>query len=247
MRLIDAYNLLVEDGISDNHRYFSELYKQFNYRDEGLLKDYLEFIYYDPVEWMRGFPKKLTTKTSFSKPKTAVIKLLKKEAVVEAVGAEFAERLHTKIWKTFKENSEGLLADRAKTKKGGSASSSGNSSGSASGSSNNKAPTMTVMDHFDAAELDADAESLHSYEELPIPDRSVGTVAATIPTRTPSLHISSPPTSPSLIASVAVEEDSLHHTSSEERIRLLKEVLRSMAKTLPDGVSDAFVALVEAV
>ena len=239
MRLIDAYNLLVEDGISDNHRYFSELYKQFNYRDEGLLKDYLEFIYYDPVEWMRGFPKKLTTKTSFSKPKTAVIKLLKKEAVVEAVGAEFAERLHTNIWKTFKENSEGLLADRAKTKKDGRA--------SGSSSSNNEVPTMTVIDHFDATELDADAESLHSYEELPIPDRSVGTVAATIPTRTPSLHISSPPTSPSLIASVAVEEDDSLHHSSEERIRLLKEVLRSMAKTLPDGVSDAFVALVEAV
>jgi hypothetical protein len=86
MKLVDAYNLLAEDGISDNCRYFSEVFKAFDFKDDDLLSDYIDFIVHEPVHWMEGFPVKLTTKTSFSKPKTAVIKLLKKGEVQTALG-----------------------------------------------------------------------------------------------------------------------------------------------------------------
>ncbi len=143
MRLIDAYNLLVEDGIADNCRYFSELYKYFQFRDEQLLKEYLEFIIQEPVDWIRGFPTKLTTKTSFSKPKTAVIKLLKKAPVQTALGSAYVDKVHDVIWKTYKQHWEAILADREKMR-------------------SSVQPRMTVMDHFDS----------ESVEEQPVPTRA---------------------------------------------------------------------------
>lgn len=109
MNLLEAYNLLVEDGIDDNQRYFAELYKHFQFKETDRLKSYLDFILQEPVQWIHGFPTKLTTKTSFSKPKTAVIKLLKKESVRRVVGAEFAEKLRDIIWKHYKQEWENVL------------------------------------------------------------------------------------------------------------------------------------------
>jgi hypothetical protein len=143
MRLIDAYNLLVEDGIADNCRYFSELYKYFQFRDEQLLKEYLEFIIQEPVDWIRGFPTKLTTKTSFSKPKTAVIKLLKKTPVLTALGSVYVDKVHDVIWKTYKQHWESILANRETMR-------------------SSVQPRMTVIDHFDN----------ESVEEQPVPTRA---------------------------------------------------------------------------
>lgn len=112
MKLIDAYNLLVEDGIADNHRYFAELYKLYGFTDDKLLKEYLDFIDHEPVAWMRGFPSKLTTRLAFAKPKTAIIKLLKKQSVIQALGADYIAHIHDKVWSTFKNNVDAIMATR---------------------------------------------------------------------------------------------------------------------------------------
>jgi hypothetical protein len=114
MRLIDGYNLLVEDGVSDNHRYFSEVYKLFGFRDDQTLKEYFDFILHEPLHWMRGFPSKLLTKTSFSKPKTAVIKFLKKDSVANTLGREYVEKVHDCVWNCYKKHHEQLISDRQK-------------------------------------------------------------------------------------------------------------------------------------
>ena len=57
-------------------RYVSEVYKVFQYKDDQTLRDYLDFVIHEPVEWLKGFPAKLTTKGAFSRPKTALLKLL---------------------------------------------------------------------------------------------------------------------------------------------------------------------------
>jgi hypothetical protein len=124
MKLLDAYNLLVEDGILDNHRYFAEVYKLFQFRDDQTLKEYLDFVAHEPVAWMEGFPSKLTTKQMYSKPKTAIIKLLKKEEVVEALGSTYVEEVHDKIWNAFKKEHQRILTHRQSKMK-------------------------TVLDHFD--------------------------------------------------------------------------------------------------
>lgn len=107
MKLADAQILLGE-----NSRYFSEVYKQFAFRDDQLLKDYLDFIIHEPIEWMKGFPSKLTTKSTFSRPKAILVKLLKMDAVKSALGEEYVAKTYGIIWKTFKNNLDMVLATR---------------------------------------------------------------------------------------------------------------------------------------
>jgi hypothetical protein len=116
MKLIDAYNLLVEDGITDNHRYFAEVYKLYGFTDDKLLKDYLDFVVHEPVHWIKGFPAKLVTKLAFSKPKTAIVKLLKKQQVVQALGADYVTRIYETVWNTFKREADGIIEERMKGK-----------------------------------------------------------------------------------------------------------------------------------
>ncbi len=145
MRLIDAYNLLVEDGISDNQRYFSEIYKHFRFSDEQLLKEYLDFIDAEPVEWMRGFPAKLNSKQTFPKPKTAVVKLLKKDAIKQALGVQYVERVYDKIWQTYKKEGEKIMGERSQR------------------SAQSAQPTISSFLSQD------DNEDAESYQSLPLP------------------------------------------------------------------------------
>lgn len=110
MKLSDAQTALGEQS-----RYFSEIYKQFSFRDDQTLKEYLDFIQHEPVEWMKGFPAKLTTKSTFSRPKAVLIKLLKMDAVQSALGEEYAKQAYSVIWKTFKNNIDMVLAIRNNT------------------------------------------------------------------------------------------------------------------------------------
>lgn len=107
MNLSDATVLLNDQG-----RFFSELYKHFNYRDDQLLKDYLDFVIHEPAEWLKGFPTKLTKPGTFAKPKTALIKLLKKDEVKAVLDAEYLVKVHDIVWQTFKTHADGILQSR---------------------------------------------------------------------------------------------------------------------------------------
>lgn len=107
MKLSDATVLLGEQG-----RFFSELYKHFNYRDDQLLKDYLDFVIHEPAEWLKGFPTKLTKPGTFAKPKTALIKLLKQAEVKAALDDAYCTRVHDIVWQTFKTHADTILQTR---------------------------------------------------------------------------------------------------------------------------------------
>ena len=107
MKLSEAQNLLGE-----NARHFTEVYKLFSYRDDQLLKDYIDFIVREPVEWLKGFPSKLVSKGAFSKPKTSIIKLLKTESVIAHLGEEYANQAREAIWQAFKNNMDSILLKR---------------------------------------------------------------------------------------------------------------------------------------
>jgi len=98
--------------LGDQGKYFSEVVHIYNFKDDALLKDYLDFAIHEPVEWLRGFPAKYTTKVNFGKPKTAIIKLLKQKAVIEALGEEYIKTVHDAIWVAFKQNSDAILEKR---------------------------------------------------------------------------------------------------------------------------------------
>ena len=108
MKLSEATPLL-----GGQARYFTEVYKLFRYTDDQSLKDYLDFIVHEPVEWLKGFPAKYMSKNSFSRPKTAVLKLLKEASVITALGEEYTIGIHDAIWSAFKKHSDTIVAKRA--------------------------------------------------------------------------------------------------------------------------------------
>ena len=235
MKLLEAYNLLVGDGITDNHRYFSEVYKAFQFTDDHSLKEYLEFVLHEPLEWMRGFPAKLISKTSFSKPKTALIKLLKKTEVVEDVGESLVEQVYDAVWNTYKKEHEKLISDREAKKQA------------------TLGVRLSVVEQFDT----------ESFESLPVPplrqsaiknNRAAKDDANSVVSSLSSVEIPEGytiarenPTADHPFAAASAAALATAEAAAEHRIQLLKSILIKMAAMLPPGASDAFCVLVEAV
>jgi hypothetical protein len=107
MKLVEATVLLESHG-----RDFSEIYKLYNFKDDNDLKDYLDFIVHEPVEWMKGFPARWVTKGSFGRPKTALVKLLKLEKVREEYTEAYTQRVYDCVWTTFKKHADNILSHR---------------------------------------------------------------------------------------------------------------------------------------
>ena len=96
--------------LGNNGRYFSQLYKHFQFTDTQTLKEYIDFIQHEPVEWMKAF--KGTNKNTFALPKTAVVKLLRNPTVVAELGGEYCNKAYECVWNTFKTNVDAFLAKR---------------------------------------------------------------------------------------------------------------------------------------
>lgn len=107
MKLSEATHLLESHG-----RDFSEIYKLYNFKDDSDLKDYLDFIVHEPVEWMKGFPARWVTKGSFGRPKTALVKLLKLDKVREEYTEAYTQRVYDCVWSTFKKHADDILSHR---------------------------------------------------------------------------------------------------------------------------------------
>jgi hypothetical protein len=131
-------------------RYFTEPYKLFGFTEETQLKDYLDFVIHEPVEWFKGLPGKLITRGSFAKPKTALINLLKEDEVKAVLDSEYIKKVHDIVWKTFKSHSDAIVEKRIALK---------NAAGS---------EATTVVNTVDAEDVPenviemADVESVHS-------------------------------------------------------------------------------------
>ena len=100
--------------LGENSRYFTAVYEEFKFKDDDLLKDYLDFIQHEPVEWIKGFPLKLRTRLSFAKPKAAVIRLLKTPEILTELSAAYCSRAHDVVWDTFKKHGDTILDARLK-------------------------------------------------------------------------------------------------------------------------------------
>lgn len=86
MNLLEAQKLLAEDGVSDHHRFFIDTYRVHDFKEETPLKQYIDYIIHEPLLWLQSFPAKLKSKPAFSKPKTAILKLLRDTRVMEVLG-----------------------------------------------------------------------------------------------------------------------------------------------------------------
>jgi hypothetical protein len=99
--------------LGDQARVFTDVYKQYAFRDDQTLSEYLEFILHEPVAWFEGLPGTMKSKASIARPKTAVCKLVKCAEVIAALGAEVCEHVHSVLWATFKAESERIAAKRS--------------------------------------------------------------------------------------------------------------------------------------
>jgi hypothetical protein len=109
MKLSECTTLLGDSG-----RYFSAVYEEFKFKDDDHLKDYLDFVLHEPVEWIKGFPLKLRTRLSFAKPKAAVIRLLKTPEILTELSAAYCSQAHDIVWDTFKKHGDEILEARLK-------------------------------------------------------------------------------------------------------------------------------------
>lgn len=151
-----------------NARYFTEVYKLFNHKDDDDLCAYCEFVIHEPVEWMRGFPAKWKTASNFGRVRAAFHKLLKADTVESELGADYCRRVHEIIWVTFKEHMDAVLEKR---NKGALA----NTSGKKARASD---PVISILETFgdddatsdilSAPDSDDDSDSLDA-ESLPPP------------------------------------------------------------------------------
>jgi hypothetical protein len=112
MNLAEAQKLLAEDGVSDHHRFFIDTYRVHDFKEETPLKQYIDYITHEPLLWLQSFPAKLKSKPAFSKPKTAILKLLRDTRVMEVLGGEYANRAHDTIDKTYKSHHAEIIAKR---------------------------------------------------------------------------------------------------------------------------------------
>lgn len=165
MKLSEATQILESHG-----RDFSEIYKLYNFKDDTDLKDYLDFIVHEPVEWMKGFPARWVTKGSFGRPKTALVKLLKMEKVREEYTDAYTQRVYDCVWATFKKHADAILSNRMKNTiipDEGIRSSRGSISGLEHIAINEVEPgspclrSRNVSDEYDNGTID-EAESVHS-------------------------------------------------------------------------------------
>ena len=59
---------------------------------------------HEPVQWMMGYPAAYALGCpGFAKPKTALVKLLKNDAVKEDLGEEYTKKVRDAVWSTYKE------------------------------------------------------------------------------------------------------------------------------------------------
>ena len=97
---------------SDNSRVFLEVFKGFDYKEDAPLKDYLDFVCHEPPEWMRGFPSKWKSESQFARVRASFHKLLKNTDVQNALGIDYANRVHDVIWGVFKTHMEPIIVER---------------------------------------------------------------------------------------------------------------------------------------
>jgi hypothetical protein len=91
--------------LGENNRDFTDVYKHYQFRDNQLLKEYLEFISHEPAAWFKSLPAKYSGK-NITKPKTALFKLLKHSQVISGLGAAYTKTVHDVVLAAYKKRDQ---------------------------------------------------------------------------------------------------------------------------------------------
>lgn len=104
----------------ENNKYFKDQVKHFHKEQRSPLKEYIELVNKDPVQWLRSLPKGIKSKSTFHKYKAPLYVLLENEEVNEEYGESYCVSVIKNIKDSFKENIDNIINERKNTTTSGS-------------------------------------------------------------------------------------------------------------------------------
>lgn len=109
MEVQTATNLLQN---SEHVKYFKEQLKHFQRGSETSLKDYLDIINNNAVEWLHSLPKGVKSKSTFHKHKAPLYAILEHKDVIDAYGYNYCTTVLRNLKQAFKNNIDKILNER---------------------------------------------------------------------------------------------------------------------------------------
>jgi hypothetical protein len=97
---------------ADYRKYMEQICVSLNKDMESSLKDYIEQVANDPVQWFHVFPDQLKSEAAFRKPYSAMTKLLGDPVVASHLGENFCKSSSKKIRTCWKNNFKAILDQR---------------------------------------------------------------------------------------------------------------------------------------
>jgi hypothetical protein len=97
--------------------YFKKQIVLFKVEPTSKLKDYLDIINDDPVQWLSSLPDDLTCKSAFHKYKEPIYKLIKHTKLHEDYGENYCVNLMNNIKQAFTINCQDIIDKRKNSKK----------------------------------------------------------------------------------------------------------------------------------
>lgn len=109
MDLLTTANLLTK---GDNKTYFVKVYRHYKKEDKVDLKKYLEYIDLNIHDWFYNLPNDIQARATFSKPKTAILNVLKHPVVIQAIGEKYCESFKNRFLSFYKEKGDDIFIKR---------------------------------------------------------------------------------------------------------------------------------------
>lgn len=107
--------LILTKSTPENHKYFKDQIGHFKIDSQSALKDYLDTINTNTLEWLRTLPENVKGKSTFHKYKAPIYELLMNTSIKEAYGEVFCATLTKQIRNVFKDNIDNIIQERKQT------------------------------------------------------------------------------------------------------------------------------------
>jgi hypothetical protein len=117
MDIQETYTFIEKHFTQKNLKTFKKQTALFKVEPATKLKEYLDFIYNDPVHWLSSFPDDLTCKSAFHQYKEPIYKLLKDAKLHEDYGENYCVNLMNNIKQAFTTNCQDIIDNRKNSRK----------------------------------------------------------------------------------------------------------------------------------
>jgi hypothetical protein len=93
-------------------KYLKDQLKHFQRAQESPLKEYLDIINNNAIEWLQSLPKGVKSKSTFHKYKAPLYVLLEHQDVINAYGYNYCTSVLKNVKQAFKDNIDKIISER---------------------------------------------------------------------------------------------------------------------------------------